>query len=199
MQPPYGGAYEIKRPDLGMVGIGTTFEMLEDKVRAYRRAMGMPTGLGFSEELEQKICELYPQEAEVCDPNLPRAMKLSYGDITAGTKVLWSFKKAGSPLVPQAEAVRRGAICSNCKLCVPFTKPCNGLCGELKDYVDYLTSGYTTPYDNDLRGCSICHCFYSGHIRIPYEHLNKGLNDEERSQFQAANQLWGCWKVPGAV
>ena len=71
---PYGGGFKINRPDLGMVGTGTAFDMLDRNVRAYRKANGIPTGLGFSEELEQQISELYPDEAEMVDPDLPRQM-----------------------------------------------------------------------------------------------------------------------------
>ena len=198
-QVPYGGGYTINRPDLGMVGVGTVFDMLERSVRAYRRANAIPTGLGFSEELETEICKLYPAEAEMTDTVLPLNRRLTLDDVISGTKVIAAFKASGSPLVSKEEATRRGAICSKCKLCQPFPKPCNGLCGGLKTIVDSVIGGYSTEYDDDPRACSICHCFYSSHIRIPYQFLEKGLNDQERAQFTEAHKLLGCWKVPGAV
>ena len=196
---PYGGSFAINRPDLGMVGTGTTFDMLERNVRAYRRANGIPTGLGFAEELEGQICVLYSAECEITDTILPLSRRLTLDDVVAGTKVLAAFKAAGSPLVPKEEAVRRAEICSRCKLCVPFPKPCNGICASLKEWVDKLVGGYTTPYDEDPRACSVCHCFYSWHVRVPYEYLNRGLDDEQRAIFQEANKLFGCWKISGTA
>jgi hypothetical protein len=193
---PYGGMYKINRPDLGMVGNGTVFEDLIRNVRAFRKANAIPTGLGFDRELEAEICKLYPDESEPADPDLPTKARLTFEDLVHGTKVLLSFKLAGSPIVSKEEALRRGSICARCPLCVPFAHPCGGLCGELKTVVDSLTGGYDTQWDNDLRACSVCHCFYSSHIRIPYEHLEKGLTDEMKKQFQKANEYYSCWKVP---
>lgn len=197
---PYNAPYEINRPDLGMVGFGSNFEMLETNVRKYRLANGIPTGLGFSEELESCVCQYYPNECTVTDTVLPLQRRLTFGDVVDGTKVIASFKAAGSPYVPKEEAERRAAICSRCPLCVTFPKPCNGICGELKTLVDSLLAGYQMPqYDSDPRACSICHCFFSAHVRIPYEYLNKGLDDEQRAQFQEAAKLSGCWKTVGAI
>ena len=198
-QAPYGGMFVINRPDLGMVGRGTSFDMLLTNCRNYCRDNAIPTGLGFSQHLEQKICELYPDECEGADPNLPTHVKLSFDDVARGTQVLAAFKAAGSPLVPRAEAIRRSEICSRCKLCVPFARPCGGLCGVLKTAVEAVIGGYDIPFDNDLRACGVCHCFAASHVRIPYQYLEQGLNDEMRTQFQAANQAFNCWKVPGAA
>lgn len=198
-QPPYGGSYTLNEPSKGMVGSGTSLDMLETNVRKYRTSMGIPTGLGFAEELQQEVCAHYPQECEHSDPNLPTQIRLGFDDMVHGTRVLLSFKMAGSPLVSKEEAIRRGEICSRCKLCVPFQHPCTGLCGELKTIVDSLVGHYETPFDNDLRGCGICHCFFSSHVRIPYEHLNKGITPEMGNQFAAAHAAFGCWKVPGAA
>lgn len=194
---PYGGQYKINRPDLGMVGIGYNFQVLEDNVRAYRKANAIPTGLGFSEELEQVVCAQYPDEAEIADPDLPTTVRLNFEDVTHGTQVLVAFKLAGSPLVPKEEALRRAEICSRCKMCIPFSRPCSGICGALKAAVDAIIgSSYEIPLDNDLRACGICHCVASSHVRIPYEFLEKGITEEMKKQFLAAKSYWGCWKTP---
>lgn len=199
MQPPYGGMYRIDRPDIHMVGMGTSFEMLDTNCRKWRKNNGYPVGLGFSEELEQIICGMYPDEAEVADPTLPTQVKLGFDDVVRGTEVLVSFKAAGSPLVPKEEAERRAAICGRCKLLVPFSRPCGGLCGALKTAVDAVIGGYDIAFDNDLRACGICHCFAASHVRIPYAHLEKGLTPEMKAQFNAAAQIYSCWKVEGAA
>jgi hypothetical protein len=180
-----------------MVGFGTTFEMLETNVRKYRYANGIPCGLGFAEELEKEICLLYPAECQITDTVLPLQRRLTMDDVIAGTKVLAAFKASGSILVPKEEAMRRAAICSRCPLCVTFPKPCNGICESLRVVVAQVVSGYDMPeYDTDPRACSICHCFYSSHVRLPYDTLSVGLNNSEREQFQEAHKVFGCWKVP---
>jgi hypothetical protein len=198
-QVPYGGGFEINRPDLGMVGSGTVFDMLDRNVRQYRRANGIPTGLGFSEELECAVCEKYPVECEPTDSNLPLKRRLTLDDVVRGTKVLLALKLSGSQLVPKEEAERRGAICARCPLAMQFPKPCNGLCAELKTVVDAIVGGYTTSMDNDYRSCAICSCYIGSQIRLPYAVLEKGLTHQMKLEFQTASQSFGCWKVPGAM
>ncbi len=201
-QTPYGNEFKINRPDLGMVGTGTTFVMLETNVKKYRIANGIPIGLGFSEDLEAQICLLYPKECDQTDEILPLNRRHNLDDIIRGTKVLLSFKRAGSPYVPKEEALRRAAICSKCPLCQSFPRGCGGgLCGELKEIVDAMVSGYSTPLDTDLRACAICRCFAGTHVKVPYKHLAKGLTEEMKEQFQRAHDEpgIGCWKVEGAV
>ena len=199
-QPPWGGTYTLNLPEKGMVGMGTSFEMLETNVRKYRKAMGIPTGLGFAEELQQETCTLYPNECEPADPNLPTQVRLGFEDVVHGTEVLVAFKMAGSPMVPKEEALRRSEICSRCKLCVPFSHPCTGLCSGLKVAVDTLiASSYEIPMDTDLRACGICHCFASSHVRLPYRFLERGLTPEMKVQFEAAAQYYQCWKTETAL
>lgn len=193
---PYGGAYEIKEPEKGLVGTGTVFDMLETNVRKYRVAMGIPSGLGFSEELECEVCKKYPDECEITDSNLPLKRRLTLDDVVRGTKVLLALKLSGGQLVPKEEAERRAAICSRCPLAVTFPKPCNGLCASLKDVVDQIVGGYEISMDNDYRSCGICSCYIASQCRLPYSILEKGLNDEMKAQFQAASTQFGCWKVP---
>ncbi len=193
---PYNAPYEINLPALGMVGMGTNFSMLETNVRKYRLANGIPTGLGFSEELENEICKLWPNECEITDTILPLRRRLNLDDVISGTKVIASFKAAGSPFVPKEEAMRRAAICERCPLCQPFPRACNGWCGALKTVLDTIVGGYSIEQDNDPRACSICHCVYATQVKFPYEFLAKGLSEEEKAQFLEAKKLSGCWKNP---
>lgn len=201
MQPPYGGIFKIDRPDLGMVGTGTTFEMLERNVRKYRRDNAIPIGLGFSEELEQHICQAYPQECEMSNEVLPLKRNLGMDDVVRGTEVLAALKiRLGGQLVPQPEAIRRGNTCDKCPMCKPFPTPCSGLCGAIKSLADQIIGGsYGTPWDGDKRACGICRCFMSSHIRVPYAALEVGLDDDMKAQFQEAAKEFNCWKVPGAL
>lgn len=199
-QVPYGGMYKIERKDLGMVGIGTTFEMLERNVKAYRRANGLPIGLGFSEELETQICINYPKECEATSDILPLQRRIGYDDVVRGTKVLAELKlRLGGKLVSQEEATRRAHICNNCKMAQVFPTPCSGFCGELKSLIDQIVGGYGTFLDGDKRACGICRCFLASHVRVPYAALEAGLDEEMKAQFAEAAKELGCWKVPGAL
>lgn len=200
MQPPYGGMFKIERKDLGMVGFGTTFEMLERNVRKYRRDNGIPIGLSFSEELECQICINYPKECEASSDVLPFKRRIGYDDVVRGTKVLAELKvRLGGQLVPQEEANRRAHICNKCPLAQTFPTPCSGFCGELKSLIDTIIGGYATFLDGDKRACSVCRCFLASHVRVPYAALEAGLDAEMKAQFEEAAKDLGCWKVPGAL
>ena len=196
-QVPYGGMYEIKRHDLGMVGRATTFDGVRDQVFAYRRANALPIGLGFEEELENEICKMYPKECEGCDPDIPLKRRLGMADVVHGTKVLLSLKRAGDQLVSANEALRRYEICNRCPLNIQFPIPCSGLCPELRSVVDAIIGGNRLPCDDDRRSCAVCGCYTASHIRIPYEHLARGITEEMKRSFQRAHEEFNCWKVPG--
>lgn len=195
-QVPYGGMYEIKRHDLGMVGRATTFDGIRDQVFAYRRANALPIGLGFEEELENEICKLYPKECEGCDDRIPLKRRLSMADVVHGTKVILALKLAGGELVSNQEAMQRWEICNRCPLNVVFPIPCAGLCPELRSVVDGIIGGRRLPFDDDRRSCAICGCYSAAQVRVPYRHLEKGLTPEMKEAFQVAKTEFGCWKTP---
>lgn len=183
-----------------MVGMGTTFEMLERNVRAYRRNNAIPIGLGFSEELETQICINYPAECEATSDIMPLTRRLGLDDVVRGTQVLLELKnRFGGKLVPQDEANRRAHICNNCQLAQVFPTPCSGICGALQDITDQIVGGYATFLDGDKRACKICRCFLASHVRVPYAALEVGLDDDMKKQFEEAAKHFHCWKVPGAL
>lgn len=65
MAVPYGGLYQIDLPERGLVGSGTTFESLVERIRADRRNQGIPFTPEIEAELEQEICRRYPEESVV--------------------------------------------------------------------------------------------------------------------------------------
>jgi hypothetical protein len=194
---PYGGRYELNLPEKGIVGFGTAFQMLESNVRKYRIANGIPTGLGFSEELEQEVCIKYPSECTDIDPNsLVMRRGLNLDDIITGTKTMVSLLAAGSPTVDQTEADRRAAICAGCRWNQSFSKPCSGICQSLLDVVKGITGAKSTPYDNQLMSCYWCGCFIQASVWVPRDIQWNALNDAQKAKFK---QVSHCWKRDGAI
>lgn len=191
---PYGGLYEIRRPEIGMVGLGSTFDQLEMSVRAYRKANGIPSGLGFRDELEQVVCESYPVECTNNDPkSLPGLKRLRLGDVIEGTRVMAKFIASGMKVVSDSEAARRAGVCSSCKYNIHFPKPCGGHCGELKSLVLSLIGNRPTPKSDSLKSCAICACYLEAAVWIPLDIQRAPLSDDKKAQF---NQISWCWKNP---
>lgn len=193
--PPYGGQYSLNLPEKGMKGTGTTLGMLLDKIKDYRRANGIPIGLEFESEVEREVCRFYPQECEESSPLIPNtALRLSLSDVVDGTMNLLRFKLAGSPLVDQVEADRRAAICSRCPLNGQITTPCSG-CDQIKKTVMAMVGNVSTPYDDRLQSCLICHCFNAAAVHIPLDIQNQSWSEQQKAQFQAAKNEYSCWKA----
>jgi hypothetical protein len=178
-----------------MVGIGTTLGMLLDRIRDYRRANAIPVGLDFESEVEREVCKFYPQECEESHPLIPNtAIRLSLSDVVDGTMNLLRFKLSGSVAVPQEEANRRAEVCINCGLNGTMLAPCSG-CDAIKKATIALAGNLTTPYDDRLQSCLICHCFNAVAVHIPLEIQNQSWNEQQKLQFQAAKQSYSCWKA----
>jgi hypothetical protein len=192
---PYGGTYKLNLPEMGTVGEGRDFNHLVRSVADHRRANALPVGLGLADEVERECCKAYPDMCMDKDPNLPTVKRLSWSGVLRGTTVLSSLIASGDPLVPRDEAIRRAKICSECRYCVEFSKPCGGICGPLLTAVKALIGSASTPYDKG-KSCGICECYADAHVWVPMEHLDKGLTDTMRAQF--ANISW-CWKKSPAT
>jgi hypothetical protein len=192
-QIPYGGGWSYVDPNGGQSFFYSRFDLLVDKVREYRRANNFPIGLGFEKEIEEQICLNHPDECESDDPRMPRRKQLGVSDIIRGSRVMLSFYQAGKPLVSREEAERRAQICMKCNFNAEFSRPCSGLCGELKDVVGVILNHTGTQYDPHLKSCHVCACFNAAQIWVPWEILDKGLTPEMREQFELVPR---CWKKP---
>lgn len=188
---PYGGGYEVVDPITGVAVYGTTFKMLMNRVFEERKANGAPIGLDIENEVEGWVCAKYSNECEPADASLPGKRGLTLGDVVRGTRVLLSFKLAGSPLVPAEEAERRAKICAGCRYNVQFPMPCAGLCGELLSAVQAIIGNNATPTNNSSKSCAICKCYTGAHVWMPLEILKKGLDKDMEKAFSMID--W-CWK-----
>ena len=188
--PPYGGLWELHRPDIGIVGTGYIFDVLVDNCRTWRVANAIPVGLGFEYEVQKACCEAKPDHCRPCDPVLhPRT--LTFSDVFAGTQTMFRHILAGSPLVPEVEAERRAEICSRCPFNVSFSTPCNGICESLKKMVKAITGSATTSRNASLRSCFFCGCFLQSAVWLPLAIQLKPLSQEQKDKLKSVGE---CWK-----
>ncbi len=188
---PYSGGYVLNLPEKAMVGQGMNFPALLRSIKEWRRANSVPIGLGFEDEVEKMVCDLYPQECSGAIDGKPRKSRLSLSAVLRGTRVLLAFKLAGSPYVSQEEAERRASICASCVWNLDYAKPCNGNCGGLKEMVSAIVGGQKTSFDDRLKACGICGCTNAAQILMPLDVLEKGVTADMKEQFAAVEK---CWK-----
>lgn len=192
--------WRINRPDLGFVGEGYLFDLLARRCADWRRANGVPIGLGFEQELINNLCAIYPKHCETEDPRAPLdpgGFRLRLGDVVAGTKVWAQQMLSGRKIVDAAEANARAQTCFNCKMKVPFPAGCGGHCGELVEFVKQMTgsSGVKLQLEDQLReqACYICHCFLVASAWVPIDVQLSVLTPDQRIKFE---QVKGhCWKA----
>jgi len=189
-QPPYGGLWNLNRPEVGIVGTGYIFEILVNNCKKWRRANGWPVGLGFEAEVETACCEDKPDHCLPCDPKLhPR--QLTFGDVLTGTSTMLSLMRAGRPLETQEEAERRATICAKCAFNVPFKTPCSGICESLKRLVASIVGHAKTSKDDQLKSCFFCGCFLKSAVWVPLKLQVDVLSEKQRKSLDSVPH---CWK-----
>lgn len=192
--------FELNDPAAGMVGSGYIIRVLAINIAAWRKANGIPIGLGFEQEVEQAVCRKYPDLCFSEDPRAPlQPVALSYNDVLVGTSVMASLAlrlaTTGKGIVTQAEAERRAAICSTCKFNVQFHKGCGGgLCGKLLELVRSIVPGGTSR-DDSINACYICHCLLKASVWVDQDLQWNPLHQNQKTQFTEQAAGW-CWKVP---
>jgi len=195
---PYGGGFAVLDPLTGNRINAVTWDHLMSKVREQRRANGAPIGLELEDEVEQWACVAHPDEVEVVDPRLPVRRSLGLDDVIRGTKVLAAFKLAGSPLVAQAEADRRAAICARCPMNVGWSQSCS-VCGKVEAAVQAVVGNVRTAHDQQLFACSICGCSLKAAVHLPNAILNSANNAEMNLAFELAASAFHCWHSASGV
>lgn len=195
---PYGGIYKLDWPEGGMVGFGTGFNMLLDNIRRYRKANGIPIGLGFDDEVEAQVCLRYPRECHHAMPDtVPKAVKFGWLDVVAGTKAIIQHKILGM-LESQEEADRRAAICAKCPMKTEVHLQCAGLCGELQAVVNSLVGARETSSHSaiDKKCCAVCRCYLTAVPFVPLDIQTSVLSEEQKQQFRdVAASGYPCWKA----
>lgn len=186
------GNFKYQEPMSGQWFFVTRYDLLLKKLYRMYQQNGWPVGLSFEQEIEQQLCQNHPELCESDSPKLRRRRRLTWGDLMRGTRVLLSFKLAGSPIVEPEEADRRAALCAKCPANCQFDKPCGGICGELADMVRAAVGSRRTKSHDQLKACGICHCLLEAAVQIPLEHQCKGVTPEMKTDFAELGE--NCWK-----
>lgn len=187
-KPPRGGLWKYTHPVSGTLFSSPQLAALKYSIRKHEEANSYT--ITSEAEIENQLCVNHPFACSENPAVAPRRLHLS--DILRGTKVIASFKLAGSPLVAHEEAERRAGICINCSHNVDYAKPCSGICQELIDLVKSVVGGAATKYDSMLKACDICGCANTAQVHVPVEFLLKGTTPEMLNQFRTVSQ---CWKA----
>lgn len=193
---PFGGEYVLNLPEKGMVGHGMNFPALLRSIKEWRRANSVPIGLGFEDEVEQVVCEKYPDECQGLTSALKsrnRNRSWSMWDVVRGTSAFIRQRLSSVDLVDQAEANRRSALCSKCPARMTFRKPCTGLCGVLIQLLA-STGGKRTPTDNDTLGCSICRCYTKVAVWYDLKVQCVAVDESMKQAFDEVRKSYPCWK-----
>jgi hypothetical protein len=194
-KPPRGGLWKYVHPISGTQFSSHQLGAIKYSIWKHEESNGYPQTA--EADIESQLCQNHPFS---CSDNPPvvSGRRLHVSDIVRGTRVIASFKLAGSPLVPHEEAERRAGICVNCSHNVDYAKPCSGLCQELIEIVNAVVGGAATKYDSMLKACDICGCANSAQVHVPAEFLAKGVSPEMLAEFKTVEQCWK-WRAVEAL
>lgn len=187
-KPPRGGYWIYTHPISGTKFRSPQLAALLYSVRKHEESNGY--AITPEADIESALCVNHPFSCSD-NPDTPYR-RLHVTDIIRGTKVIASFKLAGSPLVSPELAEQRAGICVNCPENVDYAKPCSGICQELIDLVRSMVGGAVTRHDSQLKACRICGCSNAAQVQVPAEFLAKGVNDQMMAQFR---MVPNCWKA----
>lgn len=152
--------------------------------KEHRNANGLPIPQNYHEVIQEQICSVIPPE--LCTyqhDGVYVNIHLSISDVVNFMKVLWAQMK-GRSLVDQSEADRRAKICASCYLNVRVAG-----CGACAQLVELVTPNRSTPYDNELKNCAVCHCYNQAQVWFPVDVLANSDTSDRQNLYPEF-----CWK-----
>lgn len=163
--PPGGWRYTQK--ETGMEIRGGDFFHLCEKVRHHRQLNKLHTG-NLAEDVETQLCQKLDERArkQFCRSDSVKAQpvrRVDFGDVKHFLQTLANLKT----FVPQAEAIRRAKICSECS----FNYSIAGCtrCRNLPALLFKVIGKRATPFDKNLGGCGVCGCSLQASVHVPLE------------------------------
>lgn len=185
--PPH---FRYKHPVSGAEFIRNSWENLRGDVTAHTTGNHYPPVS--DDEIEQQMCENMGDaiKARFCIGDGKSVNSgLHWRDILQGTLTMASFLIAGRPLVSQEEAERRASICAKCPRNTQFTRPCGGLCEELRVATESIIGSKGTSLDGKLESCSVCKCHLKSKVWVPLEILQRHDSPEHQAEYPDF-----CWQ-----
>jgi len=157
-----------------------TFIGLVINVRKHRHANGLSCDMDVLEQqIEEWLCDQLPSGFCVDDKGRPvQGRGLTMSQIEEAMKPVRK-----SPVVTQAIAEERAAICVKCEYNIPsgVCETCKGVVTRLKDR--------TTLLDSKLKLCAICKCFNKAQVHVVPETIVKRTPAKEALRYPKK-----CWK-----
>lgn len=199
------GDWTYVDPDSHISKTLPSYHNLKEWAVAHRKANNYPIGTNWIDQFDANICKhsKMPNCKDMHPDAVDFATTLHLQDIVRGTftisqilvrKALHALGFAANPLVDQAEADRRAAICINCPNNVAFAKPCAGICQELAVVVNSIKGARRTKYDDSLKACRVCKCFNAAQVWVNYDLLRKTVTKQQDAYWPDF-----CWKRPKTV
>jgi hypothetical protein len=172
--PP--GEFPYVVPQTGFKVHGHTLNHAYEQVAANLRANGYPVPHDLRGIIEDSVCQkLGFPHCEEEDPikRWRNGALLTWEVLKAGTTVIGSWLKAGKPMVAQAQADSRSAVCARCPANVS-PQGCS-VCqlGALTNLVHSIVGTAQASHSAEMKACSCCGCGLAVKIFIPLEHILK--------------------------
>jgi hypothetical protein len=182
--PPGGWRYVC--PTCNVPSKGITFGQLLSNVRQHYENMQHPNA-NLAAEVENWICQsLSPaDQVEYCQTGVRKRDAVNWGEIVSFFTWLTGWLTSGRPLVPQAEAERRAAICAECPYNIGLSgcSTCRQSIGVLRNK---LMKVQPTAVNDKLRACDVCGCDLKTIVHVPLETLHA-------RQLDYSGIPW-CWQ-----
>lgn len=203
--PPGGFRYFVEEtktwiPDLReRSGSGhTAMSDLIDDLRRHYKANRIDAPSDLQLKVEDQICRSVP--GGWCNEHGVPVHSGTQGgpgwflDFTAmrqGTETLLRWALGGAQHVPQAEAERRGSICTSCQynqMAVGCTS-CN--MPAITNLINQIRGGRQTRNDQSLQACSLCSCSLKAKVWLPLKPLRDSTPAAQMAAFPPH-----CWLLP---
>lgn len=204
----YYSYYGIKQID------GTTrlyrdiYELLQH-IEERREALGMDIIPYLQEQVEEYLYRLgeAPASLFIDEPRSSNLSRTVINDIITGAKLAKSLSKAaisgaltpgGHGWTTLSEAAERASICKQCPHNVPLSAATNSLGRRLRDKLSHVfTPLRSTPHDESLFECGICHCPLSSKVHYSREILRE-VSEHKATDFPEAikgkdGNAYQCW------
>lgn len=166
------------------------YEDLIEQYLKHRKANELSIPDDYEAVIQDQLCRSLPPEwCERTGGQSWVSTRFSFDDFVKGMKAFGRLMLGGFQFVSQTEANRRARICSNCYYNVNIPG-CTG-CQKLAEFVTGDVAKRSTPYDDKLKACAVCHCSTAAMAHFPLEVLESVSTEEKQALFP----LEFCWRA----